>query len=261
MIFQDVFFVFNIQRGFLIFEYMKQFAFYSTVLFAFLFCSAQPLLAQSEDEVDLTTIDSLYREDQVYIGLSLDLLLDNPQAFSQNGFSGSFQFGFIRDMPLNKRRNKSIGIGLGMAVDIFNQNLFIGEEPANNTTIYTILDSDTERDKNRFSYYTLEMPIQYRWRTSTPEDYSFWRIYGGVQLGYIYHFRANFQQTGNTVTQTDVPELNRFQYGLSVAFGYSAFNLKVYYGLNTLFSKNALLENGEQIDLGVLRLGIQFYFL
>lgn len=230
-------------------------------IFVFVLSGAFSLFAQSEPEQSIVTIDSLYREDQVYIGLSLDLLLDKPSAFSQNGFSGSFQMGFIRDMPLNKRRNKAIGVGIGMAVDVFNQNLFIGEESTGNTTIYTVLDDDTQRDKNRFSFYTLEVPIEYRWRTSTAGDYSFWRIYGGVQLGYIYHFKANFQQTANEVTQTDIPELNRLQYGLSFAFGYSAFNLKVYYGLNTLFDKNATLESGETVGLQPLRLGIQFYFL
>jgi hypothetical protein len=240
---------------------MKQLFRLCIVVFAFVLSGSFPLFAQSETEVMPTVVDSLYREDQVYIGLSLDLLMDTPQEFSQNGFSGGLQLGFIRDMPLNKRRNKSIGIGLGMAVDVFNQNLFIGEEPTGNTTIYTILDSDIERDKNRFSFYTLEMPIEYRWRTSTAEDYSFWRIYGGVQLGYIYHFKADFQQTSNDVAQTDIPELNRLQYGLSMAFGYSAFNLKVYYGLNTLFNDDAVLENGENINLRTIRLGIQFYFL
>jgi hypothetical protein len=240
---------------------MKQLLCLCIGLFAFVLSGGSLLFAQSETEESIVTVDSLYREDQVYIGLSLDLLMDTPTAFSQNGFSGSFQLGFIRDMPINERRNKAIGVGLGMAVDIFNQNLFIGEESLGNTTIFTVLESDTERDKNRFSFYTLEMPIEYRWRTSTPKDYSFWRIHGGIQLGYIYHFKANFQQTGNEVTQTDIPELNRLQYGLSFAFGYSAFNLKVYYGLNTLFDKNAVLESGENVNLRVLRLGIQFYFL
>ncbi|MFT5751348.1 MAG: hypothetical protein ACI828_000523 [Flavobacteriales bacterium] len=258
---QGVFFVTSIQGCFPIFVFMKQFFRLCLGVLAFLLSGAFSLFAQSETEEIQTTVDTLYREDQLYIGLSLDLLMDTPQEFSQNGFSGGFQVGFIRDMPLNKRRNKSIGVGLGVAVDVFNQNLFIGEEPTGNTTIYIILDSDIERDKNRFSYYTLEMPIEYRWRTSTAKDYSFWRIYGGVQLGYIYHFKADFQQTSNSVAQTDIRELNRLQYGVSVAFGYSAFNLKVYYGLNTLFNNEAVLENGENMNLRALRLGIQFYFL
>ncbi|MEQ3654563.1 MAG: porin family protein [Dokdonia sp.] len=222
--------------------------------------SSMSLFAQ-EEETPIAVIDSLYREDQLYFGLSLDLLLNTPTDFEQNGFSGSFQAGFVRDMPINKARNKAIGIGLGLAVDVFNQNLFIGEETDGETTIYNVLGNDINRDRNRFSYYTLEMPIEYRWRTSTPTEYSFWRVYGGIQLGYIYYAKASFKQPGNTVIQTDIPELNKLQYGLTFAFGYSAFNLKVYYGLNTLFDQNATTLTDQAVNLQVLRLGIQFYFL
>lgn len=229
------------------------------ICFGFLFPVA--LFAQQEEEEPLPVIDSLYREDQLYFGLSLDLLLNNPSNFEQNGFSGSFQAGFVRDMPINKARTKAIGIGLGLAVDVYNQNLFIGEELDGETTIFTVLDKDISRDRNRYSYYSVEMPIEYRWRTSTPTDYSFWRIYTGVQLGYIYYTKASFKQTDNTVTQTDIPELNKLQYGLTFAFGYSAFNLKVYYGLSTLFDDSAITTSDEAVNLQVLRLGIQFYFL
>ncbi|RMB56792.1 PorT family protein [Dokdonia sinensis] len=212
-------------------------------------------------EEQILVVDSLYREDQVYIGLGLDLLTNKPEGISQNGFSGHFSVGFIRDMPFNKRRNKSIGVGLGLGVDVYNQNLFIGEESDDTTSIYAIVPDNIGQVKNRFSYYSVQMPIQYRWRTSSATDYTFWRIYTGIQLEYIYHFKSTFEQSGNTVNQTKIPELNKIQYGLTFAFGYSAFNLKVYYGLNSLFNEDAILTNGNKVDLQVLRLGLQFYFL
>lgn len=214
-----------------------------------------------EDEEQMLVIDSLYREDQIYVGLGLDLLTNRPDDISQNGFSGHFSIGFVRDMPFNERRNKSIGIGLGFGIDVYNQNLFIGEQSDDVTTTYSVVPRDVGKTTNRFSYYSVQMPIEYRWRTSTVTDYTFWRIYTGMQLEYIYHFKSTFTQAGSSVMQTDIPELNRLQYGLTFAFGYSAFNLKVYYGLNTLFNDDAILENGEMVDLQVLRLGLQFYFL
>ena len=215
----------------------------------------------SQEEVDSKVIDSLYREDQFYLGTTFNLLTARPDELSQDGLSIGVQFGFIRDIPINKRRNKAFGIGLGLAVDIFNHNLFLGEETDGETTIYTIIDDDLDVDRNRFSFYTIEAPIEYRWRTSKLDNkHKFWRIYGGVRLGYIYFFRSVFEQAGNTVRQTDISELNRFQYGLTLSFGYDAFNFQAYYGLNTLFNDSAQVNN-ENIDLQVLRLGIQFYFL
>lgn len=228
--------------------------------FLFLAILGSGITYAQENLQDVQVIDSLYREDQLYVGLTFNLLGNKPDGVNQNGFSGSLQGGFIRDMPINNKRTKAIGIGLGLAVDTFNHNLFIGEELDNVTTIYEVIPSSINEDKNRFTYYTLEMPIEYRWRTSTPTKYSFWRIHGGVRLGYIYRFKSTFEQTDNIVVQTDIPELNKLQYGLTLSFGYGAFNFQGYYGLNTLFNEDALVE-GELLNLQVLRLGIQFFFL
>ena len=74
-----------------------------------------------------TVIDSSYREDQFYFGLTFNFITDRPQFMDQNGFSAGLSGGFIRDIPFNKNRNVGIGVGLGLAFDSFGQNLFIGE--------------------------------------------------------------------------------------------------------------------------------------
>lgn len=227
-------------------------------IFPFLLCY-QTISAQDEI-VEYTVVDSLYREDQVYVGVTFNLISNKPDGISQNGLSGSMQLGFIRDMPINKRRNKAIGVGLGISLNTFNQDLFIGEEVDGSTTIFSTIPEDINADKNRFTFYSLDVPIQYRWRTSTPTKYAFWRIHSGVELSYILRFKSTFIGESNQVNQTDVPELNKLQYGLTFAFGYGAFNFQAYYGLNTLFDGDATI-NGQNVNLQVIRLGLQFYFL
>lgn len=230
-------------------------------LFLFLFLSSFFSLQAQEIEEVTPAVDSLYREDQVYIGVSFNLLGNTPSGVSQNGFSGGVQLGFIRDMPINKNRTRAIGIGLGLAADTFNQNLFIGENTERDISVFEVIGSDVDSNVNRFSYTSLEIPIEYRWRTSTPTRYAFWRIHAGIRLGYIFRFRSTFEEQGNaTVVLTDVPELNTLQYGLTLSFGYGAFNFQGYYGLNTLFNEDALV-NTEALNLQVLRLGLQFFFL
>ena len=220
----------------------------------------QTALSQDDDIKEFVLVDSLYREDQVYIGVTFNLLLNKPDGVSQNGLSGSMQVGFIRDMPFNKLRNKAIGVGLGISIDTFNQDLIIGEEADGETTIYSTIPNDVNADKNRFTFYTLELPIQYRWRKSTPTKYTFWRIHTGIQFGYIFRFKSTFIGDNIEVNQTDLPELNKLQYGLTFAFGYGAFNFQAYYGVNTLFNDDAII-NGQNVNLQVVRLGLQFYFL
>jgi hypothetical protein len=218
-----------------------------------------PSLAQDRNNPVTKVIDSLYREDQFYIGLTFHLLRDLPESVSQSGFSGGLHLGFIRDFPLNKRRNIGFGVGLGWSVNSFGQELFIGEDSNNNTVFRNLNSEGIDYDANRFSTQLIEVPIEFRWRTSTPDSHKFWRVYSGLRLGYVYHFQSTFKQGGNQVIQTDVPEFDRFRIGTTLSFGYNTFNLHVYYSLNPFF-KDAKLGNSD-IGITTFKVGLMFYIL
>lgn len=236
------------------------------ILFFMINMSLPSVFAQRDIEGKLQSIpdsvpmviDSLYREDQFYLGLSFNLITNKPNQISQSGFSGGLQAGFTRDIPLNKRRNIALAAGLGWAINSYSHNLFIGED-TNGQTIFRSLNDDIEYDYSRFTTQLIEAPIEFRWRTSTPETYKFWRIYAGLRLGYIYHFKSSFSQSGNKMVQTDVPELDRFRMGATFTFGYNTFNFHVYYSLNSLFPDGEL--DGERLDVSMFRLGLMFYIL
>ena len=139
--------------------------------------TAQSFFAQ---EAPLKVLDSLYREDQFYAGVTYNLLSNKPTELNQNGFSSGFHFGFIRDMPINKKQNIAIGIGLGYSANSYNQNLKISKE-ATGGFVYEIIEDNTSFTKNKFSQHLIEVPIQFRWRTSTDTEYKFWRIYTGFK--------------------------------------------------------------------------------
>lgn len=206
------------------------------------------------------TIDNKYREDQFYLGLTYNILTNKPDAISQSGFSGGFTGGFVRDFPVNQRRNLALGIGLGWTLNTYGQNLFIGQEN-NGETIFRALGRDLDYATNRFSFQMLEVPLEFRWRTSTPQSYKFWRIYAGLKPGYIYYFKSNFKQTDpfNQVIQNDVPELEKFRLGATFTFGYNTFNFHFYYNLIPLFAEGTL--NDQQINISPLRIGLMFYIL
>jgi hypothetical protein len=153
--------------------------------------------------------DTKYREDQFYIGITYNLLSDVPDGVKIRGLSGGIQFGFLRDMPINKRRNLAIAVGAGLAFNEYGQLLFIGEAP-DGKTIFTVLnDQNVDFTRNRFSTSTIEAPIEFRWRSSTPDIYKFWRVYVGFKLGYAFWYKSTFKQPGNNVTQTDIPEFEK----------------------------------------------------
>lgn len=230
-----------------------------SILIFILFLFLAPMVwAQGLDTIK--PIDSLYKEDQFYIGITYNLLGKTPNGLSQSGFSSGFNFGFIKDMPINKKRNKAIGAGLGMSLNSFNQNMLISETQ-NKSANFTILDdTETPFTKNKFSTYMLEVPLEYRWRTSTATDYKFWRIYTGVKLGYVFANNSKFEGSSGNIKLSNIDAFNDFQYGLSLSAGYNTWNFHFYYALNPIF-KSETKVNGEVVDTNAIKIGLIFYIL
>lgn len=215
-------------------------------------------MSQNEDS-DKDQLYQDYREDQFYISVTYNLLNQKPSDVNQNGFSSGFHLGFIRDMPINKRRNKAIGLGLGLSSNSYNQNISILEN--NNEVAYSIIDeSEVNVSKNKFTTYLLEVPIEFRWRTSTTTEYSFWRIYPGFKLGYLFYNSTKFKSEAGNEKLSNLEDFNKLQYGLTLSVGYGTWNFHLYYGLNSIFDDSAKL-NGQSIDMTSLKIGLMFYVL
>ncbi|WP_111307718.1 porin family protein [Confluentibacter sediminis] len=206
------------------------------------------------------TVDSLYKEDQFYAGITYNLIGNIPKNLSQNGFSLGFHAGFIKDIPLNKDRDIAIGIGLGYSSNSFNENLLIMKDDMGHINYSLIDNNNMSFSKNKFSQHLMELPIEFRWRTSTPTDYNFWRIYAGFKIGYVFANTAKFKGDLGSFKYTNIEDFNKFQYGLTVSMGYNTWNLYLYYALNPIFSNDAKL-NGESIDMNAIKIGLMFYVL
>ena len=215
--------------------------------------------SQNNDDTDKSALYKNYREDQFYASVTYNLLNYKPDGVSQRGFSSGFHLGFIRDMPINERRNFSIGLGLGLSTNSYNQNLSILE--TNNNLVYLIIDeSQVNVSKNKFTTYLVEVPLEIRWRTSTAIDYNFWRIYTGFKVGYLLYNSSKFVSEGGSQNLSNIDDFNKVQYGLTLSAGYGTWNFHVYYGLNSIFNNNAKLS-GETIDLSSIKIGLMFYIL
>lgn len=209
---------------------------------------------QVKAQLDSTFVDLKYLEDQLYFGLVYNVMVNQPEGFNQNGISGGINLGFIKDIPLNDNRNIGIGIGLGYANNMFNSNLIVSEDIDD----YIILPNE-EFDINRLYTHAIEMPIEFRWRTSTPKEYNFWRIYTGVKLSYVFSNNSTFTDETGTTKLKNLSGVRDFNYGLTLSAGYSTFNLHLYYALNPIF-EDVKIE-GTSIDLTQLSIGLMFYIL
>jgi len=211
------------------------------------------------DNTDKEELYKNYREDQFYASVTYNLLTDKPLGVSQRGFSSGFHLGFIRDMPVNEKRNFAIGLGLGLSSNSYSQNLAILKE--NNEVIYSVIDeSEVNVSKNKFTTYLVEVPLEIRWRTSTAIDYNFWRIYTGFKVGYLLYNSTKYKSDAGNQNLSNLDDFNKVQYGLTLSAGYGTWNFHLYYSLNSIFNDNAKL-NGEAIDMKSFKIGLMFYIL
>ena len=206
----------------------------------------------------INEIDDKYREDQIYFGVFYNSLINSPIDFNQNKFSSSINLGFIRDIPLNKSRNFGIGLGLGYSNSSFHNNLkFSNTNNQLDAKIVSDLDSFT---KNKWVLNELELPFEIRWRTSTPENYKFWRIYFGLKTSYIISSKVKYESSSNNQTIRNLP-FNNFQSGFTLNAGNNTWNLGVYLGLQPLFDKEFTKNHINIKNIKQFKVGLIFYIL
>ena len=213
------------------------------------------VVLQSNAQVASDSISNTrYFEDQFYVGLSYNFILNHPEGSNQRNLSYGLQAGIIKDIPLNRAGTKAIGIGAGLALNSYYSNLVA--DISGDDISYSINDDIT---RSKLETHLVEFPLEFRWRNSNAEDYKFWRVYGGIKAAYVLGARSKYDldDISEGFKNTD---LTKFQYGLTLSFGYNTFNFHAYYALTELFDGNASV-NGEVLQYRPLRIGLIFYIL
>ncbi len=230
---------------------MKKRIFYLLVVI-----SSSIFAQEKKTETPFVAVDSLYREDQFFLGLTYNTLVKTPSNFNQNGLSLGVNTGFLRDFPINKKRTVAIAIGLGASYNKYHQNLRVSKQ--NGATFYRIIGNEIY-DRNKLEQVTLDLPIEFRWRNSTPTKYDFFRIYTGFKFGYQIYNKTLYIGDDGTENVQNNTDFNKLQYGPSLSVGYNTWNLHAYYGLNSIF-KSAVLD-GQNIQMSTVNFGLIFYIL
>tara|TARA_B100001939_G_C16914629_1_gene606315 strand:+ start:140 stop:829 length:690 start_codon:yes stop_codon:yes gene_type:complete len=195
-----------------------------------------------------------YREDQFYFGSSYFIQTESIENFKQNGFSGNFQLGFIRDIPINSSSTNAIGIGIGFERNYFTSNIQPTEK--DNNLNYEIIVSRFLESKNKISFSSISIPIEYRWRKSTLSEYKFWRIYSGFKI------KKNFPLYSNPSygSELRIKDIEDWTTSIYLNAGYNTWNISLEYDLNPIL-KNKKTSNQTDLNISFFRLGLIFYFL
>ena len=200
--------------------------------------------------------DSLnYREDQFYVDLNFSLQHIEINGFKQNGFSRSVNVGMLRDYPTSKLGDKAIAVGLGYGFVRLVNNINV--EQSQQSYLYNVPEAQRAL-RNVFSYHQLQLPVELRWRTSSPSEYAFWRVYLGYRLSYQFgtQYQPFFGRKFSLVNQ-----LNEIQHSIGISLGFNTWNLRFDYNLTPLFKEEIRTINNRTLKLFPLQLGLIFYLL
>ena len=197
-----------------------------------------------------TPTDSLYREDQIYASVGYPLLIGTPEGLTQNKLSHTFSLGFVRDIPINTARNLAFGLGLGLNYNVVYTNL----QFTDNVEVSTYVSSEVI---NQWSFLDAEIPLEFRWRSSTPKNYQFWRVYAGM-VGY-YSLSAK-QRTRTAFTESFSPlSVQNFRIALRLNVGNNTWNLTYTHPINSLFNLDKFTQNKSFSQIKTSKLGLIFY--
>ena len=195
-------------------------------------------------------VDSSYREDQIYASIGYPLLISKPEGLTQNKLSHTFSLGFIRDMPINRTRNLAIGLGLGLNYNVVYTNLqFIDDM---NKSIFVSSDLI-----NLWRSLNAEIPLELRWRSSTPTNYQFWRIYAGL----VGHYSLMAKQSTRTAITETINSLSvqKFRLALRLSIGNNTWNLTYAHPIDSFFDFDKSTQNKSVSELKTAKMGLIFY--
>jgi hypothetical protein len=214
----------------------------------FFFLNANAAFSQEIDE-------DLYREDQIYVNFYYNSLKNGVEEFKENKFSSSINFGFIRDIPLNKSGKFALGIGLGLGFNSYNNNLKINQ--INNNLNFEFLENQREYDKNKFLSSEIQIPLEIRLRNSSINTYKFWRFYAGIKYSRLLSSKYKFDSE-NIKYHIDDIKLNPDKLGLTLNIGFNTWNIGLYKAVRPFFDKK---NNNLSTDLEEFKVGLIFYIL
>lgn len=200
-----------------------------------------------------------YLDDQLYVALSYNVLTSMPSGMKTYSFPNTMSLGYVRDIPLNKRRNIGLGAGVGFSFHSYYTNLSMTKD-AQGVPHIALMESDQYKS-NRFSMQTLDIPLQIRFRGSSAEKYRFWRVYAGATASWVIRSYSTLNDGNLKARYYNLPYLNKWLFTANLHVGYGKFTLKADYTINSLFQSSRVGEIAGLDDVRSLNVGLLVYLL
>ncbi|MGB1080625.1 MAG: outer membrane beta-barrel protein [Flavobacteriaceae bacterium] len=205
------------------------------------------LQAAAQDEVPS------FKEDQIYFSIAYPYFSDAPSELIQNKLSYSFSLGFIRDMPINKKRTLAVGLGLGWeSSTVFNNMQF---EVLDDAVTATAIQGKYQ--KNVLNMQSFAVPFELRWRSATELKHAFWRIYSGMSFHLPIQLTAKNTSLEGVQKSTSLPQSSTLL-RWNIHFGFNTWNISIAHDLRPWAKSNT---TNNSFDIKFTKIGLIFYIL
>jgi hypothetical protein len=171
-----------------------------------------------------------------------DFYVDIPDSIDNKFFNIGINFDMLYDIQIAES-DFSFAIGAGIGSHNFYTNAFVVEDSMNVSALYPIksLYPGNDYKKNKISYTYFDIPLEFRLRT----DKEF-RAALGFKAGFLIDSHSKYRgddyifgTTDNIkVKFKDLPNIEKFRYGVTARVGWKFVNLMAFYSLTDLFTKD-----------------------
>ena len=198
--------------------------------------------------------------DRIVIDFTWNQWKTSPPNINQGVFSFGFSSSWFRDIPLGKKSNCALAIGLGFESLSFHHNGEFVELFDNNNVSNTQLiplSSTTNVMKNKYAVNYVDIPVEFRIRTinKTLEDrmkFNF-KLYLGFRTGVLVNDHTKYRDNEQKIKVFNLPNTMPYRYGPYVRLGFNKIAFVGYYSLTSIFDEKSVNLTPFSIGLSWMR--------
>jgi hypothetical protein len=171
-----------------------------------------------------------------------DFYVDVPDSIDAKWFNPGVNFSTSYDYRLGTS-NFSFALGIGLGSHNFYSDAFVVEDSNNVSGLVPVssLYPGTEYKRNKINYTYVDIPFEFRLRTKKEI-----RAALGFKFGFLIDSHTKYRgddyiyASGKElhVKFKDIPNFEKFRYGVTARVGWKFINFTGFYSLTGLFTKN-----------------------
>ena len=180
--------------------------------------------------------------DRIVVDANWNHWLNTPNGVDQGYYSFGVSTYWFKDMPIGKKSNFALALGLGFdSQNIHHNGQFIFEQDidGNIFTDLVSLPEDYIIYKNKIALNYVDVPFEFRFRTmnKTIEDrmkFNF-RFYVGFKAGVLVNDHLKIKDSETKIKVFNIPNVLKYRYGPTIRLGFNKIAFNAFYSLTNVF--------------------------